>query len=68
MAIGKTATSKTKTVYPTTDTVKSYKSSKTSVATVSSKGVVIAKKAGKATITVTMKSGAKATYKVTVKK
>ena len=44
-----------------------YKSSKKSVATVSSKGVVKAKKAGKATITVTAKSGSKkATKKVTV--
>ena len=39
----------------------SYKSSKTSVATVSKKGVVTAKKAGSATITVTIKDG-KDTY------
>ena len=40
-----------------------YKSSKKTVATVSSKGVVKAKKAGKATITVTAKSGSKKTVK-----
>lgn len=46
-----------------------YKSSKKSVASVSSKGVVTAKKAGKATITVYSKKNSKkkATVKVTVK-
>lgn len=44
-----------------------WKSSKTSVATVSSKGVVTAKKAGKATITATS-GDQKITCKVTVKK
>ncbi len=44
-----------------------WKSNKTSIATVSSKGVITAKKkAGKATITVTAKSNKKATAKVTV--
>ena len=50
------------------DKVKSYKSSNKSVATVNSKGKVTGKKKGTATITVTMKSGATATFKVTVKK
>lgn len=45
-----------------------YKSSKSSVVKVSSKGVLTAKKTGKATITVTSANGAKATCKVTVKK
>lgn len=57
-----------KSKYPKKDTVKSYKSSNTNVATVNSKGKVTAKKTGTATITVTMKSGATATFKVTVKK
>jgi len=48
-----------------TDTLK-FTSSKKSVATVNSKGVVTAKKAGTATITVKTSSGKKATCKVTV--
>ena len=49
-------------VYNAADNAKiSYKSSKTSVATVSKKGVVTAKKAGNAVITVTIKEG-KNTY------
>ena len=44
----------------------SYKSSKKSVATVSKKGVVTAKKAGSATITVTIKEG-KDTYQTKTK-
>lgn len=54
--------------YPATDSAKSYKSSNTKVATVNSKGKITAKKAGKTTITVTMKSGATASCKVTVQK
>ena len=48
-------------VYNADDAKVSYKSSKKSVATVSKKGVVTAKKAGSATITVTIKEG-KDTY------
>ena len=44
----------------------SYKTSKKSVATVSKKGVVKAKKKGKATITTTVKQGGK-TYKIKTK-
>lgn len=66
--VGKTTTIKVKSTFPKNDKVKSYKSSNKKVATVSNKGVVKGKKAGKATITVTMKSGAKTTFKVTVKK
>ena len=44
-----------------------YKSSKKTVATVSSKGVITAKKAGKATITVISHNGLEATCAVTVK-
>ncbi len=66
--VGKTATIKVKGTFPANDTIKSYKSSNTKVATVSNKGVVTGKKAGTAKITVTTKSGAKATYTVTVKK
>lgn len=59
---------KIKSKYPTSDTVRSYKSSDSKVVTVDKKGKVTAKKTGKATITVTMKSGAKATYTVKVQK
>jgi uncharacterized protein YjdB len=65
---GKTVTIAIKSQFPSNDTVKSYKSSNTGVATVNSKGVVKGVKAGTATITVTMASGAKATFKVTVTK
>lgn len=63
-----TSAVKVKSRYPANDTVKSYKSSNTKVATVDKKGKVTAKKKGKATITVTMKSGAKAKYTVNVQK
>lgn len=49
------------------DKVKSYKSSNTKVAKVDKSGKVTGVKKGKATITVTMKSGSTATFKVTVK-
>ena len=69
LQVGKsTTTIKIDSQYPTKDTVKSYKSSNTKVATVNSKGKIAAKKAGKATITVTMKSGATASCKITVQK
>lgn len=48
------------------DSVKSFKSSNKSVAAVSSKGKISAKKKGKAVITVTLKSGKTATCKITV--
>ena len=48
------------------DKVKAWKSSDSSIASVSKSGKVTAKKTGKATLTVTMKSGAKAPCKVTV--
>ncbi len=75
LKVGKTKTIKA-TVKPSKPTEKgvTYKSSKTSVATVSSKGKITAKKAGKATITVTAKgasksgSNKKATVAVTVTK
>ncbi|WP_099469015.1 Ig-like domain-containing protein [Konateibacter massiliensis] len=66
--VGKTTTIAIKSMYPATDSVKSFKSSNSKVASVNKNGVVTGKKKGTATITVTMKSGAKATFKVTVKK
>ena len=65
--VGKSTTIKVKETYPKKEKV-TYKSSNTKVATVNSKGKVVGKKAGKATITVTTKSGATAKFKVTVKK
>ena len=49
------------------DEIKQWKSNKTAVATVTKKGVVKAKKKGKCTIILTMKSGAKVKCTVTVK-
>lgn len=63
-----TSVVKIKSKYPTNDKVRSYKSSNTKVATVDKKGKVTANKTGKSTITVTMKSGAKAKYTVKVQK
>lgn len=66
--VGKTLQIKIKSTFPKDDKVKSYKSSNKKVATVDKNGKVTGKKKGTANITVTMKSGAKATFKVTVKK
>ena len=53
----------------TGDKVKSYKSSNKKIATVNKRGVITAKKKkGKATITVTLKSGKKLKVKVTVRR
>ena len=49
------------------DAVKSFKTSRKTVAAVTSKGKIKAKNKGKALITVTLKSGKKATCKITVK-
>lgn len=69
LQVGKSTTAvKVATKSPSNDTAKSYKSSNTKIATVNSKGKVTAKKVGKATITVTMKSGASAKYTVNVQK
>lgn len=65
--VGKSLTIKVKGTYPKKEKV-SFKSSNKKVAKVDRKGRVTGKKAGKATLTVTTKSGAKAVYKVTVKK
>ena len=65
--VGNTTAIQIKSTYPANDEVKSYKSSNKKVATVNKNGKVTGVKKGKATITVTMKSGAKATFKVTVK-
>ncbi|MCI8489330.1 MAG: hypothetical protein HFJ04_03610 [Lachnospiraceae bacterium] len=57
-----------KSSYPENDTVASWNSSKPSVASVSKSGKITAKKTGTAVITVTMKSGAKASCKIKVSK
>lgn len=54
--------------YPTTDKVAGYKSSNTKTVKVDSTGKLSAIKTGSAKITITMKSGAMATYNVTVQK
>lgn len=48
------------------DSIKSWKSSNTKVATVNSKGKITARKKGTATLTVTLKSGKKVTAKIKV--
>ena len=50
------------------DSIASWKSSKPKIASVSKKGKITGKKKGTATITVTLKSGVKASVKVTVQK
>lgn len=66
--VGKSLKIQVKSTFPKNDKIKSYKSSSSKVAKVDKKGKVTGKKKGTAKITVTTKSGAKATFKVTVKK
>lgn len=65
--VGKTTKLAIKSKTLKTDKVSQYSTSDKKIATVSKKGVVKGIKAGTATITVKMKSGANATCKVTVK-
>lgn len=67
LVVGKKATLKYTISPKGAKTKVSFKSSKISVATVNSKGRILAKKAGKTTITVKTSNGKKATCKVTVK-
>ncbi|MDO5423194.1 MAG: Ig-like domain-containing protein [Eubacteriales bacterium] len=67
LEVGKSV-SAPKITFGTGDAIKSYKSSKPSVAAVTSKGKITGKKAGTANIVVTLKSGKTVTIKVTVKK
>jgi hypothetical protein len=64
----KQSTTAVKVTYSKGDSIKSWKSSNAKVATVTNKGKITAKKAGKATITVTLKSGKKASFTVKVQK
>lgn len=67
--VGKTTTAlKVETKYPSGDSVKSWSSSNKKIVTVDKKGKIKGVKKGTATVTVTMKSGAKDTCKVTVQK
>lgn len=66
--VGKSLKIQVKSTFPKNDKIKSYKISDSKIAKVDKKGKVTGKKKGTAKITVTTKSGAKATYKVTVKK
>ena len=66
--VGKKLTLKVKLTPSKAKTKLTWKSSNKKVATVSSKGVVKAKKPGKAKITVTTANGKKATITITVKK
>lgn len=68
LQVGKSTTMVKVTTMTKGDSVASWKSNAPKVATVSSKGKITGKKAGTATITVTLKSGIKATVKVTVQK
>ncbi len=65
LKVGQSTTAVKVTKMTTGDAIKSWKSSNTKVATVTSKGKITGKKAGTAKITVTLKSGK--TAKVTVK-
>ncbi len=64
----KTTAIKIVSKYPKDDTVASWKSSAPGIASVNQKGKITAKKVGKAVITVTMKSGAKASCTIKVQK
>jgi uncharacterized protein YjdB len=64
----KQSTTAVKVTYGKGDGIKSWKSSNTKIATVSSKGKITGKKAGTAKITVTLKSGKKATITIKVQK
>lgn len=68
LEVGKTAKIQIDAAASTSSSVKTCSSSAPKVASVDHKGIVTAKKAGKATITVTMQDGAKAQFAVTVKK
>lgn len=67
IVIMKGKSKKLKATYAKGDKIKSWKSSNKSVATVNKKGVVKAKRSGKATITVVTKAGKKAKCKIKVK-
>jgi hypothetical protein len=69
LSLKQSKTSMLKASYANGDSIKSWKSNNTKVATVSKSGKITAKKAGKAKVTVTLKSGKKATctIKVTAK-
>lgn len=68
LQVGKSTTKVKVTSMTKGDSVASWKSSKPKIATVNSKGKITGKKAGTATITVTLKSGIKKKVKVTVQK
>ena len=68
LEVGKTTKIQIDAAASTSSSIKACSSSAPKVASVDNKGVVTAKKSGRATITVTMQDGAKAQFSVTVKK
>jgi hypothetical protein len=66
LSLKQSKTSMLKASYANGDSIKSWKSNNTKVATVSKSGKITAKKAGKAKVTVTLKSGKKATCTIKV--
>lgn len=68
LEVGKTTKIQIDAAASTSNSIKACSSSAPKVASVDNKGVVTAKKSGRATITVTMQDGAKAQFAVTVKK